>query len=149
MRSNSIQASKLPMATGNSRKGMCSPESGKEVWTSQGSRAGARRWGGAWDIHTFCQGFYRRGRNMGGRTAASGWAGRRPRHWAHGHVQLCEVHSGQELTELPALSRAASCSHLGHFPSTGSWRDGFHAGHCCCYMLRQGPHFFGFQNKPK
>lgn len=108
---------------GRSRKGMCSPESGKEearetrVWASEGSPAGARRWGWGMEHSCILPGLLlkREGTWVEG-TAASSWAGRRPRRWHHGHVQLCEVHSGQELTALPALSREAACFPFGTFP---------------------------------
>lgn len=156
MRSNSIQVSKLPMATGRSRKGMCSPESGKEearetrVWASEGSPAGARRWG--WGTgHSrilFCQVFYWRGKEHGrkGRLQAAGQGG----------VQGAGTTGVSSCVTFRSGINCASCPvqrgsmfpiwDISHQQAPG--RMASTTVHCC-YVLRQGPHVFGFQNKPK
>lgn len=79
------------MAMGSSRKGICSPESGKEgaketqVWASEGSMVVARGWGWGTGHSRILPGLLlKREGTWVEETAASSWAGRRPRHWHHG-----------------------------------------------------------------
>lgn len=73
-----------------------------------------------------------------------------PRRWHHGHVQLCEVHSSQELTVFTSLYRDASCFPFGTFPINRLLEEWLlQLPTVVCHVLRQWPHFSGFQNKPK
>lgn len=88
---------------------------GKQGFPGSGQGVGV----GHGTLTHFARAFTEEERNTGRRNSCRQLGREASTALAPRQVQLCEVHSGQELTAFPALSREASCFPFGTFPING------------------------------